>query len=440
MYPEVSHNTKTSINKPPFTLGWYVCIFLLFLSIGAYRNSGNMEGIIWSDTEGYYLYLPVLFGPGDFHHLPTRSVDFQKNEKGEPYNKYTCGLAYFYLPFYLTAHGLSLAFNWDTSGYAPAYYWAVLVCGVFWFTVWVWLISTLLSRFFRQRVVQITLACLVLGTNLFYYATREVAMSHLYSLVLVTAILLIVVTYYRKQTAAKAVAIGLMAGLLLLVRPTNIAVLLYVFMFGIVTFADLWARTRLFITHVAHVFIAMGAAVLPCLPQLFYWKAISGHWVMYSYNNEKFVYFAHPKVAEVLFDPQNGLFLYAPILLLTIPAAIVWRKDTRSSAIGLLLTFGLITYVFASWWAWWFGAAFGHRCYIEYLPILAFPLALFYEWVLQHPKKRIRIAVLCTTVLFLYYTTSLSFVYDQTRFWDGAGWHWNWDAWLGETKRAFHLR
>jgi hypothetical protein len=59
-------------------------------------------------------------------------------------------------------------------------------------------------------------------------------------------------------------------------------------MFGIVTFADLRARTRLFITHVAHVFIAIGAAVLPCLPQLFYWKTISGHWVMYSYNNEKF--------------------------------------------------------------------------------------------------------------------------------------------------------
>ena len=38
------------------------------------------------------------------------------------------------------------------------------------------------------------------------------------------------------------------------------------------------------------------------------------------------------------------------------------------------------TYVIASWWDWQFGASYGHRGFVDVLPLLALGLAAFFEW------------------------------------------------------------
>ena len=43
---------------------------------------------------------------------------------------------------------------------------------------------------------------------------------------------------------------------------------------------------------------------------------MTGHWLYYSYTEEGFKYWNEPKIAAVLFDVQNGLFLYSPLVLL----------------------------------------------------------------------------------------------------------------------------
>ena len=40
----------------------------------------------------------------------------------------------------------------------------------------------------------------------------------------------------------------------------------------------------------------------------------------------------------------------------------------------------LDTYLIASWWDWQFGASYGHRGFIDVLPLLAFGLAAVFEW------------------------------------------------------------
>ena len=74
--------------------------FIYLVNITFDRINDNPRAVIWSDCEGYYSYLPGLFILKDFHKLSAESMLIYPNEKGEFVNKYSCGVAYFELPFF----------------------------------------------------------------------------------------------------------------------------------------------------------------------------------------------------------------------------------------------------------------------------------------------------------------------------------------------------
>ena len=173
-------------------------------------------------------------------------------------------------------------------------------------------------------------------------------------------------------------------------------------------------------------------------PQMLYWKAMSGHWVKYSYENERFIYWAHPKIAEVLLDVQNGWLLWSPIMLFLFWSLVVKRKDPRTNALGTTVVLVIITYLFASWWAWWFGGAFGHRCYIDYYPLLAFPLAVTMESILGAKRLYVKILLFVVITLFCYYSVAMATMYFTGGMWDGPAWQWNYDRWWGLVRKTFN--
>ncbi len=73
---------------------------LYFINVAFDRIKGNPRGVINSDCEGYYDYLPGLFIIKDFHKLPPGSMWPNYNDKHEFVDKYSCGVAYFELPFF----------------------------------------------------------------------------------------------------------------------------------------------------------------------------------------------------------------------------------------------------------------------------------------------------------------------------------------------------
>ena len=98
----------------------------------------------------------------------------------------------------------------------------------------------------------------------------------------------------------------------------------------------------------------------------------------------------------------------------------------------VLLT--LATYVFGSWWAWWFGGAFGHRCYVDYLPLLAAPSAVTVSRVMSASKA---IKRLTATVFFIavFVNIRMSDIYHGM--WDGPDW--GWLNYLEKLANAFYL-
>lgn len=136
---------------------------------------------------------------------------------------------------------------------------------------------------------------------------------------------------------------------------------------------------------------------------------------------------------DVLFSHQNGWLIYSPILLTAFLGIFLMMKrgDKRWIAPVALLT--LATYIFGSWWAWWFGGAYGHRCYVDFLPLLVIPSAVAVEWILK--SKMLTSAFAIAAILAIYVNLRMCYIYAGM--WDGP--NWNWGSYIGKLKEVFFL-
>jgi hypothetical protein len=155
---------------------------------------------------------------------------------------------------------------------------------------------------------------------------------------------------------------------------------------------------------------------------------------MWSYGDESFKYWREPKLIRVLFDAWNGWLLYSPIAAIPLSGLIQERHRNRHGERAVIFIFVFATWLFASWWAWWFGGAFGHRCYVEYCAFLVLPFSGIIDKV---GKKRLRsylFGTLC--VVLIYYSMGLTYNYRAP--WDGPDW--TYEKVAGEVARLFRIR
>lgn len=82
----------------------HVCC-LRFISFSTHKEPGK---VIWSDGEGYYVYLPSVFIFHDFVKDAVRDTGYIKafQDTGKIFSKYTCGVAILEMPFFLPVIGI----------------------------------------------------------------------------------------------------------------------------------------------------------------------------------------------------------------------------------------------------------------------------------------------------------------------------------------------
>lgn len=412
------------VNFPIFILSLLCLIFITFN-----RIKGNPRGVVWSDCEGYYDYLPGLFILKDFHKLPAGSMWPYYNDKGEFVNKFTCGVAYFELPFFGIGYFISKLSGRDPNNYfSPVYSKTIAFGGILvTFLGLLLLYKALLSKF-RVNIAVWTILCVYFGTNLFHYSTKEMGMSHVYSFFLFALLLFHIPLYFKTPGFINSVVLGGVMGWIFLIRPTNGIVFLLVLLYNVYSIGALKERLKFFIKNYTSLIYILLAGFILLIPQLLYWKEMTGHWIYYSYTEEGFKYWNKPKIPAVLLDVQNGLLLYSPLVILMLIGIFYGLKIKRYHSPAMLLIFAIATYTFASWWAWWFGGAFGHRSYVEYYAILAIPLAGLIEKVFASPKRIVRLPFQILLITLMIYSVRLSYLYISIGGpWDGPDWRWNWD-------------
>jgi hypothetical protein len=83
--------------------------------------------------------------------------------------------------------------------------------------------------------------------------------------------------------------------------------------------------------------------------QLIYWKAVTGEFIVYSYQGESF-HFRKPEILNVLFSVRKGLFFWSPILLTVFPGLYFLRQRCPDFFMAILCYLPLNLYVISSWY------------------------------------------------------------------------------------------
>ncbi len=382
--------------------------FILFMGLWKV-NEGNNRGVIKYDVISYYSYLPatVVYGDPTLGFIEDESFRrdnrfwYETLDNGNKLVVTSMGLAYLYAPFFFVAHWLAPALGQTPDGFSNIYQLMLILSGLFYAVAGLILLRRLLLKFFDPVVTTFVLVAIALGTNLFYYATREAAMPHSYNFFLITIFLGLVLRWYNKPVWQNSLLLGLVYGLIALVRPSNILLLLFLVLYGVTGWRSLVERGRFYLKRWYLVLLMLLAFFIPWIPQFLYWKAVTGHFLFFTYAEKGATfYWAHPHILESLFSFRKGWLIYTPVMWISLAGMVFLRRWAKPWFLALVLYVMAMIYVQSCWWSWWFGGGYGLRAYISMYPLLAFPMA----YVLSHlhlKKRQWAFGVLAGLILIL---------------------------------------
>jgi hypothetical protein len=391
----------------------FLFLLCLFLSLNKHSKSTDYDyhAVIWADVSGYYVHLPNWFL---YHNDPSvypENIDkktgdgfYLDKENGKVITKYPCGVALLVSPFFLTAHMLAAPLGFEADGFSLIYSILLMVAGVFYFCLGAWLLMKFLRRHFSPALSIAVPLILFLCTNLFYYTIDDPGMSHVYSFFLMALFIYSVQVLIHAPRLTFYLAFAFSITLLILIRPTNAMILLFpAFYEG----GALFSGYRALLKNKTAIVLAIMLCVLLVLPQLYYLNQTYHSFFAYSYGEEGFNWL-QPQLLKTWFSTNNGLFPYAPVLLLSVAGMIMMIRKREKLGWYSLLNFLLISYIFSSWWCWWFGCSFGARSFVEFYTLLAIPMA----FLLKNLDGKRMYAAIGFIALCFFINMDIEYYYD----------------------------
>ena len=371
--------------------------FMLLRVFNTHRYT-EPERVIANDVISYYAYLPASLIEHDLtlsfidrEHAGTYWPEILAD--GSKVIKTSMGWSLMYCPFFVVAHVAAPLLGYPADGFSVPYAFALMLAGLFYTVLGLLLLRKVLLRHFSEWVTALTLVIVVLCTNLYWYSVYEAPMSHAFSFCLFSLMLLLTERWHEAPSVMRSLGVGLVLGLISLVRPTNALVAVYFLLYGISSKATLQEKWRLLAASWWKLVLAAGAALLVWVPQMAYWHAVTGHLLYYSYGSNERFFFGNPELLKGLFSFRKGWLVYTPVMLFALTGLVPLYRRHRAHFWGILVFLILNLYVVFSWWCWWYGGGLGIRALIESYALLALPLAAWIEWVLGR-KVVLRVALL----------------------------------------------
>jgi hypothetical protein len=387
--------------------GFAVRFIILVLVVNVFINHRwTRGGLISGDTFSYYTYLPSFFIRHDVtlgfldtdKETPFNNLWFSTSDLGIRFTKMSIGWALMNLPFFLLAHAGAILFNFNADGFSMPYGFAICMTTLFYVSAALVLLRKLLLKYFSEIAASLTLLAIVFATNLYHYTVFEPAMTHPLSFFLFAAFLWMTVKWYHNITVKNSLILGLITGLIVLTRATNILIVLVFILYNVTGWRTLKEKFKLLKSHFTLLMLIPIAAFIVTIPQLLYWKLVSGHFIFYSYTDEHF-FFLHPHILDGLIGFRKGWLLYTPVMIFALIGLFLKTKRKEWSLASTMFTIVNI-FIILSWWCWWYGGSFGGRSFIESYALLSIPLAGFFNYA---SLKRSVLKLTCILTLFFIF-------------------------------------
>ena len=375
--------------------------FILGLSLLAYFLVYQLKFVpqpLRADAAGYYAYLPAFLIYQDFDfkqfnlylpdvHIFKSPAIYYLTSTGKYINKYPLGTAFLMAPFFLLAHLVSLLLSLPLTGYSWFYQYFVGLAGVFYLILGLFFLAKVYKRYFSPTIVLLILSSLVFSTNLFHYASFDSLMSHVFSFALISILLYLITKKEKVLDSKRGVLIGIILGLIFLVRNINL-------IFGLLALP--LVKQCFQKRKIRNFFLIIFSFLIVSFPQFCYWHYAADRWLFFSYKGEGFN-FLNPQIFKTLFSVRKGLFFWAPIFLLSFLGIKQLKQRSKVLFFPLLVVILLFIYLTSSWHDWAYGASFGHRAFIDLYPLLG----LFLGAGLEKLAKRFNFKNVCIFLIFL---------------------------------------
>jgi len=411
----------------------FIVIFMTvnMLSVKHWREERRV--IEW-DAISYYAYLPATF---IYHDLslefadgydgPHKLLVWPEKGPGEKYViKTTMGLSILWLPFFLAGHVSAFISGADAGGYSEPYKFFLLLSALLFLLTGLIYLRRILLTHATDKITALVLASFAFGTNLYWYTLFQGTMAHVYSFALISAFAWHSMKWNEqrgkvnvKRRAGQAVRLGLLLGLISLIRPTNIIIVIFFLLYGVITWNQMRERATGLLKDYRLLLIMAVAGVIIWLPQMIYWKEMTGHWLWFSYGSDERFFFGDPAIVKGLFSWRKGLFIYTPLMIISFAGIIaLWiRRSPHALAVTAFVPLNI--YIIFSWWCWWYGGGFGQRAFIDSYALMAVAAAALLSLSFTGGRRFFRTAVMTAFLLF----TTLG-IFNNIQYYHGAI-HWD---------------
>jgi len=396
---------------------WLVILLIIYFYGFKYIEADmfNRKEIIRVDVISYYNYLPATFAYHDLTFNSPQLKDYMNRmPDGRKLNKMTVGMSYFYAPFYLATYAFFKYNHYNIDVYSPMFQFAIGLSGLLAALLAMIVIRSNLRRFFSDFVTSLCLILIFMGSNAYYYGVYEGAFTHIHNLFLISLLINLTFSWYKNPSVLFSILLGLIAGWIILIRPVNMVFCLFPILYGTESF-----KTRMIFwkKQWMKIVLMLLFAFIICIPQLLYWKFVSGHYIFYSYTGEKF-FWLQPEIFRGFFSYRNGWLVYSPLMALSLIGLFFLYRTQKKLFLPVIILFVLNTYVIYCWWCWWY-VGFGSRAIVDSYAILAFPLGALFTWMMNVKKILISFTVVIASLL-IYLNIFQSWQKDKGLIhWDG---------------------
>jgi hypothetical protein len=291
--------------------------------------------------------------------------------------------------------------GYPLDGYAPAFQAAAGFTGVAAAVAGNWLAYSTAERMSGPRAAIWATLALWLSSSAIYYSVISPTYSHAASMLAAGAFWLVWIRTLERQSIARYLLVGVLAGVAALMRWQDAVLLL------VPAFDALWhvRATRAGGAALRLLASAAGAA-LAFLPQVAVWTVIYGQPFTVP-QGSGFMRWGEPALGAVLFSDNHGLLSWTPIVALALAGFVPLVTRHRAIGIAALAVFAVSWYVNAAVSDWWAGEAFGARRFLSCYPILVMALAALFE---RAGERRGVLAA--TTLVFTAFTFLLLLQYQ----------------------------
>ncbi|MFN2314873.1 MAG: glycosyltransferase family 2 protein, partial [Bacteroidales bacterium] len=425
-----------------------ITIIVTFMTVNmlVVKHWKDEQRVIEWDAVSYYAYLPAAFihhdlslSFADGYDGPHKLIVWpERGPEGTYVIKTTMGLSLIWMPFFLAGHVAALISGADAGGYSEPYKFFLLVSALMFLGIGLIFLRKILLAHASDRITALVLASFAFGTNLYWYTLFQGTMAHVYNFALISAFMWYSMKWHdqdrkksgvvrrsgrggnmafaenkvRKSRAAEelpagwqknwpAIRLGLLLGLIALIRPTNIIIVIFFLLYGITSKETLRQRTRELVSGYRHLLLMCLVIIIVWLPQMIYWREMTGQWLYFSYGSDERFFFGDPAILKGLFSWRKGLFIYTPLLLFSFAGIFaLWiRRSPHALAVTLFVPLNI--YIILSWWCWWYGGGFGQRAVIDSYALMAVAAAALLSVPLSARRSWLKSLILSIFLLLM---------------------------------------